>query len=135
MSGIDGDWHARKQNMNIGYTATWTVAAVDDENIVVSEKCGSHCCGCVPNCFPKAGCLAHRMKKEGHLVTFGVCLSPSAPLRTFISGASASGGPRCVPFTRITATIRGVYGTWSSVRQGREVPGNMPHPRTRAAYT
>ena len=43
------------------------------------------------------------------------------PRRTFISGASASGG-RCVPFT---ATIR---TTWSSVRQGREVPGNKPHP-------
>ena len=60
---------------------------------------------------------------EHHLVTFGVCLSPSsAQLRTFISGASASGS-RCVPFT---ATIQ---TTWSSVRQGSKVPGNMPHPR------
>jgi len=47
------------------------------------------------------------------LVTFGDGLSPSAPRRTFISGASASGG-RCVPFT---ATIRSLPGR----RSGRAV--------------
>ena len=42
-----------------------------------------------------------------HLVTFGVNLSPSAPRRTFISGASASGG-RCVPFTATVSPHPGV---------------------------
>lgn len=62
---IEGDWHATKQHMGCGYSSTWTVAAVDDEHIVVEEQCGSTCCGCVPNCCPKRGCLAHRMRREG----------------------------------------------------------------------
>ena len=55
-----------------------------------------------------------------HLVTFGVCLSPSAPRRTFISGASASGS-RCVPFT---ATIRSLPGR----RSGRAERYRANHP-------
>ena len=64
MSGIEGDYHAKKQHMACGYTSTWTVVQ-DGDKIVVSEHCGSFCCGCVPNPCPKTGCLAHRMTKSG----------------------------------------------------------------------
>ena len=65
MSGIEGDWNATRDCMGCGYTGTWTIVVVDDEKIVVSEQCGSRCCGCVPNPCPKTGCCAHHMKKTG----------------------------------------------------------------------
>ena len=64
MSSIEGDWRAKKQHMNCGYAATWTVTSVDEGKIVVSEHCGSRCCGCCINPCPKTGPLAHHMTKE-----------------------------------------------------------------------
>ena len=60
---IAGEYHATKEHMGCGYTSTWTVTAVDDDTVVVSEHCGSYCCGCVPNPCPKAGCCAHHMTR------------------------------------------------------------------------
>ena len=64
MSGIDGDYSAKKEHMNCGYTSTWTVRSLDGDSIVLREHCGSYCCGCVPNPCPKTGCLAHRMVRS-----------------------------------------------------------------------
>ena len=67
-----------------------------------------------------------------HLVTFGVCLSPSAPRRTFISGASDCGErvkePACVPFTG-SRPLSGVYLVVGPA--GQEGTGRT----TLAAYT
>ena len=71
MDSIEGDWRATKGHCGCGYTGVWTVAVADDGAVVVSENCGSHCCGCVPNCCPKRGLLAHRMGKESENVWSG----------------------------------------------------------------
>ena len=71
MDSIEGDWQATKEHCGCGYTGVWTVAVADNDAVVVSENCGSHCCGCVPNCFPKRGPLAHRMAKESDNVWSG----------------------------------------------------------------
>mmetsp|Transcript_25669 Transcript_25669/g.39326 ORF Transcript_25669/g.39326 Transcript_25669/m.39326 type:complete len:109 (+) Transcript_25669:227-553(+) len=61
---IEGDWNVTKEYCSCGYTSTWTVTLLEGgEKVVVEEKCGSYCCGCVPNCCPKLGCWAHRMDK------------------------------------------------------------------------
>ena len=56
---LEGDWDASKEHMACGYTAVWRITVKDEENIVIKEQPGSHCCGCVPNCFLKT----HHMKK------------------------------------------------------------------------
>ncbi len=63
MSSIDGEWSARRVYLNCGYTSVWTITTVDESQLVVSEQCGSHCCGCVLSPCPKRGVLAHRMHK------------------------------------------------------------------------
>jgi len=68
---IEGDWQATKEHCGFGYTAVWTIAVEDDGTVVVSENWGSYCCGCVPNCFPKRGPLAHRMTKESDNIWTG----------------------------------------------------------------
>ena len=63
MRSIDGDWVATADGCMacFGYTATWKVTIVDENNIIVKEQPGSKCCGCVPNCFLKT----HEMQKKG----------------------------------------------------------------------
>ena len=64
MSSIEGEWSAQpapEHWCGCGYTGTWTITAVDEERITVSEHCGSHCCGCVPNPCPKT----ERMRRVG----------------------------------------------------------------------
>ena len=69
-SSIEGDWAAKKEYCGCGYTGIWTVTTAGDA-IIVSEHCGAHCCGCVPNPCPKRGCLAHRMTKQSDGVWSG----------------------------------------------------------------
>jgi len=68
---IQGDWQATKEHCGCGYTGVWTVTVSDDSTVVASENCGSHCCGCVPNCVPKRGPFAHRLTKESNNVWSG----------------------------------------------------------------
>ena len=67
-----------------------------------------------------------------HLVTFGVNLSPSAPRRTFISGASASGG-RCVLGVYHSRPLSGLYlvvGPAGQHGTGEHLqPKPLRHPR------
>ena len=67
---IEGDWQATKEHCG-SVSLLCGLLPEDDGTVVVSENWGSYRCGCVPNCFPKRGSIAHRMTKEGDNVWTG----------------------------------------------------------------
>ena len=59
---LAGVWSTRDEGApGCGYRGEWRIASLPDGELLCEEMRGRCCFGVVPNCFPKRGCLAHRL--------------------------------------------------------------------------
>ena len=76
-----GEWRATKDVCAFGYTAVWSIAE-EHGGLVARENCGAHCCGCVPNPFPKTLRLTRQggaTEWQGTQGCHTIGLAPSEP--------------------------------------------------------